>query len=128
MFTRCCAATSAVPFQTAYAQAFRWLPWVGDSEMTQIHAARLVHVLRCWHCRRWQIARLANRWTSSGAALAGALAFLCLLPTQIHGASFRADSLLLPILLGVLLLLTRARHHAAGGHRRGRCCAASASQ
>ncbi len=95
-----------VPFQTAYAQAFRWIPWVGDSEMTQIHAARLC-MFFLLVLSAWQIARLANRWISSGAALAGALAFLCLLPTQIHGASFRADSLLLPILLGVLLLLTR---------------------
>ena len=55
----------------------------------------------------WQLARLSSRWSSAGAALTAALAFLCLLATQAHGASFRADSMLLPILLGVLLLLTR---------------------
>jgi hypothetical protein len=94
-----------IPFQTTYTQAFRWLPWVGD-EMAQIHAARLcMFVLLALSV--WQIARLASRWTSPGAALAGALAFLCLLPIQVHGASFRADSMLLPILLGVLLLVTR---------------------
>lgn len=94
------------PFQTGYTQAFRWLPWVGGSEMAQIHAAR-VCMFFLLALSVWQIARLSSRWTSSGAALTGALAFLCLLPTQIHGGSFRADSLLLPILLAVLLLLTR---------------------
>jgi hypothetical protein len=94
-----------IPYQTTYAQAFRWLPWAGD-EMAQIHAARLC-MFALLALSVWQITRLASRWTSAGAALAGALAFLCLLPTQMHGASFRADSMLLPILLGVLLLLTR---------------------
>jgi hypothetical protein len=94
-----------LPFQTTYAQAFRWLPWVGG-EMAQMHAARfcmfLLLVLSVW-----QLVRLASRWSSPGAALTAALAFLCLLATETHGASFRADSMLLPILLGVLLLLTR---------------------
>src|SRR5688572_22789254 len=95
----------AIPFQTTYAQAFRWLPWIGG-EMAQIHAARLCMFLLL-AVAVWQIVRLSSRWTSAGAALTAALAFLCLLPTQIHGASFRADSMLLPLLLGVLLLLTR---------------------
>jgi hypothetical protein len=94
-----------IPFQTTYAQAFRWLPWV-DGELAQIHAARfcmfLLLVLSVW-----QLVRLSSRWSSPGAALTAALAFLCLFATQAHGASFRADSMLLPILLGVLLLLTR---------------------
>lgn len=94
-----------VAFQTSFTQAFRWLAWIGD-EMAQIHAARICMVLLL-ALSSWQIARLASRWVSSGAALAGALAFLCMLPVQVHGGSFRADSLLLPILLGVLLLLTR---------------------
>lgn len=95
-----------VPFQTTYAQAFRWLAWIGGGEMAQIHAARLCMFLLL-ALSAGQIVRLAARWTSPSAALAGALAFLCLLSTQVHGASFRADSLLLPTLLGVLLLLTR---------------------
>lgn len=96
-----------IPFQTTYAQAYRWLRWVGADEMAQIHAARLSMFLLL-ALAVWQIVRLASRWTSPVAALTAALAFLCLFPTQVHGASFRADSLLLPLLLGVLLLLTRS--------------------
>ncbi len=95
-----------IPFQTAYAQAFRWLPWAGQTELAQIHAARIFMFLLL-ALSVWQIVRLAARWTSPSASLIAALAFLCTLPTQMHGGSFRYDSLLLPFVLGALLLLTR---------------------
>lgn len=98
----------AISFQTAYAQLFRWLPWVGDTELPQIHAARLV-MLALLVLTVVQITRLAARWVSPGAAMVAALAFLCALPTQRHGASFRVDSMLVPLLLGAILLLTRPR-------------------
>jgi hypothetical protein len=98
-----------IPFQTVYTQAFRWLAWIGDSELPQIYVARLC-MLALLAVAVVQIIRLGTRWVSPQAAIIAALAFLCFHTTQRHGASFRADSLLLPVLMGAILLLTRKRH------------------
>lgn len=92
--------------QTSYTQLFRWLTWLPGSEMHQIYVARWV-MLGLLALSVVQIVRLGTRFASPGAAVVAAIAFLCLETTQRHGASFRADSLLLPVLLGAILLLTR---------------------
>jgi hypothetical protein len=101
--------TLEIPLQTAYTQLFRWLTWIGDSELPQIYVARL-GMLGLLALAVLQIVRLGSRWVSPGAAVIPAIAYLCFETTQRHGASFRADSLLLPVLLGTILLLTRATH------------------
>src|SRR5690349_22517279 len=95
-------------FQTVFAQVFRWLTWIPCAEMPQIHAARFC-MFALLVLAAVQILRLANRWLSPGAAAASVMAFLCTMPTLRYGASFRADSLMLPVLLGALLMCTRAR-------------------
>src|SRR5690606_28264422 len=92
--------------QGAYTQLFRWLVLINGQEAQQIVAARLamllllaLSVVLLW--------RLAMVWTSSRTALLAPLSYLSMLPVVKHGASFRADSLLLPLSLMTLLLLAR---------------------
>jgi hypothetical protein len=94
-------------FQTVFAQVFRWLTWIPGAEMAQIHVGRLC-MFALLVLAAAQILRLAARWLSFGAAVVTAIAFLCTMPLLRYGASFRADSLMLPVLLGALLVCTRS--------------------
>jgi hypothetical protein len=94
-------------FQVAYTHLFTWLPAFGD-EMGQIIAARhVMYVL--FAISAVLVARLASRWASTPASMVAMLCFLSAEPVLRHGASFRADSLLLPVVLVMALLLTRHR-------------------
>jgi hypothetical protein len=94
-------------FQMAYTHLFTWLPLVGD-EMAQIAAGRGV-MLALLAASVVMIVVLARRWASLSASILAALAFLAVSHVLRHSASFRADSLLLPLLLATLLLVTRPR-------------------
>ena len=97
----------ATAFQTAYAHLFLWLPRIPGDEITQIEAARglMLLLLALSVAMLW---RLASRWSSPAAAAVAPLAYLATSPVLRHGGSFRADSLLLPLTLAMLLWLTRS--------------------
>lgn len=95
----------AYGLQTSYTHLFLWLPGVDGDEIDQIRAARVL-MTALLGVSALLIQKLASRWLAASAAWAAALAFLAMWPTMKHGGSFRADSLLLPLLLGALLMLT----------------------
>lgn len=92
-------------FQMAYTHLFTWLPALGD-EMRQITTARVV-MFWLFVISAVLLVKLATRWASTGAALVGLLCFIAASPVLRHAASFRADSLILPLLLAVAILITR---------------------
>lgn len=94
--------------QTGFVHLFAWLPWIGGDEVAQVNAARVVMVFTLG-ISAILIQRLALNWFPPVAAWAAALAFLALWPTFRHGGSFRADSMLLPLQLGVLVVLANPR-------------------
>jgi len=68
----------------------------------------------------WLLYRLARRFASPAAAAFAVLAFAGSWPVLKHGASFRADSVLLPLTLAMLFFVTRRdagrfRHDVASG-------------
>jgi len=104
--------------QGAYTHLFAWLPSVAATEPGQIVAARVVMVvlLAITAALSWDLAR---RYASGFAAAVAPLVYLGLIPVVAHGGSFRADSMLAPLLMGALALLARSqgssRHEAAAG-------------
>jgi len=95
-----------VPIQSLYAQFFRWLPLIGGDEADQIIAARgvMVFLLAVSCVLLW---KLATRWVDRASATIAPIAYLSSSYVQVHGGSFRADSLLVPLTLVVLLFMTR---------------------
>lgn len=92
--------------QALHTHLFRWLVTLGGDEMREIIAGRLVMtcllgttILLIW--------KLASQWASSGAAALAALTYATMVSTIKHGGSFRADSLLTPLVLLSLLLFSR---------------------
>lgn len=92
-------------FQSLHTHLFRWLVTLGGDEMREIIAGRLVMafllattILLIW--------KLASRWTSPSAAALAALTYATMSSTLKHGGSFRADSLLVPLVLLSLLVFT----------------------
>lgn len=92
-------------FQMAHTYLFMWLPLLGNDEIQQIVAARLV-MFALLTLTAFLIWQLATRWVSSRFAAFAPLCYLAVSPVLRHGASFRADSLLTPLMLGALLFLT----------------------
>ena len=92
-------------FQMAHTYLFQWLPLLGNDEIQQILAARLVMfaLLVLTAVLVW---KLTFQWVSPRVAAFAPLCYLAASPVLRHGASFRADSLLAPLTLGALLLLT----------------------
>lgn len=92
--------------QGAYSHAFRWIGAVGGDEMQQIVVLRLVMcaLLVASACLLYGTARL---WASPAGALIAVLCFLASWPVMSHGASFRADSMLLPLTLGAIYFAMR---------------------
>ena len=92
--------------QGAYTHAFRWIAWTGGDEMDQI--LRLRHamcvLLAISAALTYAFARL---WCSRVGALLAVLAFLTSWPVLRHGASFRADSILLPLTLAAFYFALR---------------------
>jgi len=98
----------AAGLQTAYTHLFRWLPGSGGDEIAQLHVARVLMWLLLG-LGAALLLKLAQRWFSLPAAAFAAVAFVAMLPTLLHGAAFRADSMLLPLELAALLALTDPR-------------------
>jgi hypothetical protein len=94
-----------------------WLTWIGPNEISQIVTARVLMVA-LFVATAVLIATLASRVTSASVAWIAPLCYLSALPVLKHGGSFRADSLLAPLSMAVLLLLwgsaSRKRVLAAG--------------
>lgn len=93
--------------QGAYTHAFAWITASGADEVDQVVLLRrLMAVLLV--ISALLLYALARLWTSRTAALVAVLAFLSTWPVIKHGASFRADSLLLPLTLAGFLFTLRA--------------------
>jgi hypothetical protein len=97
----------SITFQMAYTHLFTWLTSVGD-EMAQVTVGRACMFV-LFVISAGLLFRLASRWASRPAAIVAVLCFLAASPVLRHGASFRTDSLMLPLLLGTLLLVTLPR-------------------
>lgn len=96
----------ALLFQGAFVHAFGWLTAVGPDEIAQIRVARYVSLVLLG-LTAILIWRLAIRWVPPAVATLAPIAYLAMSPVLIHGASFRSDSMLAPLILMVLLALTR---------------------
>ncbi len=96
----------AVLLQGAYAHAFLWITGSGGDEVDQVVRLRLVMcaLLVVSSAVLYALARL---WTSRPAALVAVLAFLAAWPVLRHGASFRADALILPLTLAAFYFTLR---------------------
>lgn len=96
--------------QGAYVHAFRWIAGTGGDEVDQIVRLRLLMcvLLAVSAAFLYSLARL---WTSRPAAWVAVLAFLTTWPVLKHGASFRADALILPLTLVAFYFTLRGRGH-----------------
>lgn len=92
--------------QGAFTHAFRWVTATGGDEVDQIVCLRLLMcvLLAAAAVLLYALTRL---WTSRAAALVAVLAFLATWPVLKHGASFRADALILPLTLAGFWLALR---------------------
>ncbi len=97
----------ALLLQGAFTHAFRWITETGGNEVDQIVRLRLVMcvLLAASAVILYALTRL---WTSRAAALVAVLAFLATWPVLKHGASFRADAMLLPLTLAAMYFALRA--------------------
>lgn len=95
-------------YQGAYTQLFRWLPFIEGDEIDQIIVARLIMLtlLAVTALLLWKLAAVWVRWEIAGIA---PLCYLSVSPVLRHAGSFRADSLLAPLSLAVLVLLAKPR-------------------
>ena len=91
--------------QGAYAHLFRWLTWLDGNEIDQIIGARLV-MFALFALTLFLLWRLARVWTSNETAALAPLCYLVMSPVLKHGASFRYDSLMVPLSVLILLLLS----------------------
>ncbi|MEX2407491.1 MAG: hypothetical protein WD489_00155 [Rhodovibrionaceae bacterium] len=91
--------------QTSYVHLFSWLPRVAETEAGQIVAGRCI-MFAAWLVSLGLLYRLGLRYLDQLGALAAAVCFALFSYSQHHAASFRADSLLLPLLLAMVLLLS----------------------
>jgi hypothetical protein len=99
--------------QGAYAHAFLWVTGTGGDEVDQVVILRFVMcgLLAVSAGFTYALTRLQS---SRAAACAAVLAFLASWPVLKHGASFRADALLLPLTVAAFYFTLR------GGKRIGR--------
>ena len=92
--------------QGAYTHLFQWVVDAAADEMGEIMLLRLA-MWALLALSAWLVYLLARRWTSAAASAFAALAFACSWPVLKHGASFRADSLLLPLTVGAFYFVAR---------------------
>jgi hypothetical protein len=107
-------------FQVAYTRLFVWLPSIAGGEAEQIVAVRWL-MLALLALTVVLLVKLASRWASPAAAWVGALCYLSAYSVILHGGSFRADTLLAPLTLGVLLFITRPGKSRSGAVLAGVC-------
>lgn len=92
--------------QGAFTHGFRWITEAAGSEVDQIVRLRYVMCALLAASAGFLYA-LARLWTSRAPALVAVLAFLATWPVLKHGASFRADALILPLTLAAFWLALR---------------------
>lgn len=111
--------------QGAYTHLFRWIAASDAYEVDQIVVLRLLMwLLLVWSA--WLLYSLARRFASPVAAAFAVLAFAASWPVLKHGASFRADSMLLPLTLTTLLFITRdGDRHSGSDVAAGLCLGAA---
>jgi len=81
----------STPFQNFHVHFFGWLSTVGENEVTQVIAARIVmYLLLLGTC--FYLFRTARYFLCVRAALFCVLCYLCSLFTIANGASFRSDT------------------------------------
>jgi hypothetical protein len=102
-------------FQT---HLFEWITLLDGNEISQIAAARYVMVglLSLTTFFVWRLGRI---WLDPWSSSIPPFIYVASVPVMVHGGSFRADSLLAPIMTAALVLLfspgaTRIRDRAAG--------------
>ncbi len=94
-----------IVLQGAYVHLFAWLPAMGPNEIDQIVAARfLMTVLLA--LSTWLIWQLGRLWFDGVAAAAPCFVYIAAVPVLNHGGSFRADSLVTPLLMYAILQLS----------------------
>jgi hypothetical protein len=96
----------ALFLQGAYAHAFTWIAATGGNEVDQVVRLRIV-MCALLAASAGLVYGIARLWTSRPAALVAVLAFLSTWPVIKHGASFRADALLLPLTLAAFWVILR---------------------
>lgn len=96
--------------QGGYTHLFGWLPETGGDEADQIIKARLAMfaLLVVSIVLMWRIARL---WVGSVAAMVAVLCYLSMSPVLRHAASFRYDSLMLPLILLAIYWMASPRRN-----------------
>lgn len=92
--------------QGAYTHLFRWIAATGGNEIDQILLLR-VAMWMLLVLSAWLLYRLARCFSTPAAAAFAVLAFAGSWPVLKHGASFRADAMLLPLTLATLWLVLR---------------------
>lgn len=97
----------ALLLQGAFTHAFRWITGTGGDEVDQIVRLRLL-MCALLAAGAGFLYALARLWISRAAALVAVLAFLATWPVLKHGASFRADALILPLTLAATYFALRA--------------------
>ena len=100
----------ALLLQGAYTHAFLWITGTGGDEVDQVVRLRLVMCALLGISGAFLYA-LARLWTSRPAALVAVLAFLATWPVLQHGASFRADAVILPLTLAAFHFTLRGAGH-----------------
>ena len=102
--------------QTSYVHLFAWLPGIGGQEVEQAVTGRVV-MFGAWLLSLGLLYRLGALHMDALGALAGVVLFALFSFNQYHAASFRADNLLLPVVLGMVLMasLPTPRRLAAAG-------------
>jgi hypothetical protein len=94
--------------QGGYTHLFTWLPFVGANEADQIVATRLV-MLCLLGLTAFMIWRLGSRWFGGLAGAVPPFVYLSAIPVMTHGGSFRADSILAPLLMCATALLASSK-------------------
>lgn len=90
--------------QTFHVHFFGWLPRIGINEVDQVVAARGVMV-GLHSLTVWLLYRIARRLTGPHAALFAAAAYLSVSLVIRNGASFRGDTLAIPLVMVAFDLL-----------------------
>lgn len=95
--------------QTLHVQFFGWLLDAAQNEISQIVLARLsLLALLAINC--FLIWKIACNWMPRHIAAIAPVAHLSVLPVAHHGASFRTDSIILPLTsLSILMLTSKSR-------------------
>jgi len=108
----------SAPLQNLHVHFFGWLPWLSDSEIDQIIAARLL-MLVIEAATLALIYVSARRFASRDATLFGVVCYAAFNYVVAHGASFRTDPPATMLLMSAVALLLasplRWPHTVAGG-------------